>query len=117
MQFNCPYLIDKRRNDGVCKSSYVPVLSMFTVLFSGDALGNYTGSAFSTKDRDNDSFETYDCARAYNGSWWYGACHRSNLNGLYLKGHHESLANGVVWIPFRGWKYSLKTTEMKIRRV
>ena len=76
-----------------------------------------SGSAFSTKDRDNDDAENYSCAKAYNGSWWYNACTWANLNALYLRGHHDSYANGVNWYVFRGFYYSLKTTEMKIRRV
>ncbi|CAL8117706.1 unnamed protein product [Orchesella dallaii] len=83
---------------------------------AGDSLAAlHNGMAFSTKDSDNDLDATKNCARAYNGAWWYKACHESNLNGLYMEGEHESYANGVNWYAWRGHHYSLKRTEMKIR--
>jgi ficolin len=69
---------------------------------------------FSTIDRDNDAW-TNSCAVRFSGAWWYTACHNSNLNGLYLKGKHESFGDGVSWFHFRGYQYSLKDTELKIR--
>ena len=82
---------------------------------AGDSLSYHNGMKFSTKDRDNDKVKA-NCAVAYKGAWWYKSCHASNLNGLYLIGPHSSYANGVNWKTFRGYKYSLKTTEMQIRR-
>lgn len=85
--------------------------------YSGDAGDSFTyhhGHYFSTKDRDLDD-STQDCAEEYSGAWWYGNCHRSNLNGLYLSGRHESYADGVEWAAWHGMNYSLKLTEMKIR--
>ena len=84
---------------------------------SGDDLFYHNGIAFSTTDKDNDRASNKSCAVDFNGSWWYKGCHVSNLNGLYLKEIHTSYANGVNWKSFRGHYYSLKTTEMKIRRI
>ena len=45
----------------------------------------------------------------------YYACHRSNLNGLCHGGAHSSSADCVNWYAWKGFYYSLKFTEMKIR--
>eukprot|EP00118_Oscarella_pearsei_P017160 m.169311 g.169311 ORF g.169311 m.169311 type:complete len:269 (+) comp38983_c0_seq1:146-952(+) len=80
---------------------------------AGDSLIYHSGMKFTTKDKDND----LECASTYKGAWWYNACHKSNLNGKYLKGQHSSYADGVNWYTWRGGKYSLKFTEMKIRPI
>ena len=76
-----------------------------------------SGMPFTTKDQDNDNWGGHNCAIMYKGAWWYGRCHNSNLNGLYLRGNHSSFANGVNWFHWKGHHYSLKRTEMKIRPV
>ncbi|KAJ8046538.1 Ficolin-1 [Holothuria leucospilota] len=83
---------------------------------AGDSLRNHNNTGFSTKDADNDSNANGNCAVSYKGAWWYTECHSSNLNGLYHGGGHESYADGVNWSAWRGYYYSLKATEMKIRR-
>ena len=75
---------------------------------------SFSGMQFSTKDNDNDR-STFSCSQRYKGAWWYNACHRSNLNGLYLNGSHSSYADGVDWSSFRGHYYSLKHAEMKVK--
>ena len=70
---------------------------------------------FSTRDSDNDINPDGSCAQQFKGAWWYSYCHHSNLNGLYLNGSHSSMADGVNWIPFKGYYYSLKRTEMKVK--
>ena len=71
---------------------------------------------FSTIDRDNDAWSK-NCAERFSGAWWYSACHNSNLNGLYLRGEHESFGDGVNWYHWKGYHYSLKLTVLKIRPV
>jgi len=74
------------------------------------------GQQFSTYDEDNDK-HAINCAKTYNGAWWYGSCHLSNLNGHYLTATHATYANGVNWYHWKGYHYSLRFTEMKIRPV
>ena len=69
---------------------------------------------FSTKDADNDIYKEASCSLLFRGAWWYSNCHGSNLNGFYYGGPHKSYADGIEWYAFRGYYYSLKTTEMKI---
>ena len=82
---------------------------------AGDSLKLHSGYPFSTKDQDNDA-HSVNCAINHKAGWWYEKCHRSNLNGLYHGGNHESYADGVNWYHWREYHYSLKLTEMKLRR-
>ena len=81
---------------------------------AGDSFGLQRGMAFSTRDVDNDKWDK-NCAVTYKGAWWYNACYNSNLNGFYYLGSHSSFADGVNWHAFKGYKYSLSKTEMKLR--
>ncbi|XP_063792331.1 ficolin-1-A-like [Pseudophryne corroboree] len=81
---------------------------------AGDSFSQHKNSQFSTIDRDNDGAK-HSCALSHKGGWWYSACHRSNLNGLYLRGNHSSYANGMNWHSGLGYKYSYKVSEMRIR--
>ncbi|XP_035221439.1 techylectin-like protein [Stegodyphus dumicola] len=87
--------------------------------YSGDAGDSlhlaHNNHQFSTKDRDNDGLINNTCAQLYKGGWWYNACHASNLNGLYLRGKHESYVDGVVWYTWKGDHESMDTVEMKLR--
>jgi len=69
---------------------------------------------FSTKYQGND-MRGGQCAVLYKGAWWYKDCHLANLNGHYYGGQHASYADGINWYTFRGYHYSLKRAEMKIR--
>jgi hypothetical protein len=81
---------------------------------AGDSLSYHNNTQFSTKDKDNDKWSS-NCAEEFKGAWWYKYCHRSNLNGRYLNGPHQSEADGVNWYSWKGHYYSLKFTEMKLR--
>lgn len=70
---------------------------------------------FSTKDNDNDS-NSGSWAHKYKGDW----LHRNrnlNLNGLYHGGPQDSYADGIDWLSFRGYYYSLRHSEMKLKPV
>lgn len=82
---------------------------------AGDSLSYHSGQKFSTFDRDQDLF-LQNCAALSSGAFWFRSCHFANLNGFYLGGPHLSYANGINWAQWKGFYYSLKRTEMKIRR-
>ncbi|XP_056010014.1 fibrinogen C domain-containing protein 1-like [Ostrea edulis] len=79
---------------------------------AGNAMAVVNGEPFVTKDKDRSN-----CSQRFKGGFWYKACHHANPNGLYLKGGHASFADGVNWYHWHGYHYSLKTMEMKIRRL
>ncbi|XP_078367311.1 microfibril-associated glycoprotein 4-like [Oculina patagonica] len=84
---------------------------------AGDSLSWHRGQPFSTRDQDNDNSAGNNCASKWHGAWWYNKCHQSNLNGIYRHRNPSPLADGVNWFHWKGHKYSLKRTEMKIRPV
>ncbi|XP_077308016.1 ficolin-1-like [Lithobates pipiens] len=98
------------------KDNYQLKIGAYTGGSAGDSLGYHNDRPFTTKDKDNDIHGT-NCAADFKGAWWYGGCHNSNLNGLYLRGAHTSYANGVNWETGKGQHYSYKITEMKFRPV
>eukprot|EP00057_Strongylocentrotus_purpuratus_P017986 XP_011672460.1 PREDICTED: fibrinogen C domain-containing protein 1-like [Strongylocentrotus purpuratus] len=81
---------------------------------AGDSMSFHAGYPFSTLDRNNEGAGGH-CAGYYKGGWWYNRCLRANLNGQYLNGLTGTYSKGVVWVEWRGSKYSLKKTEMKLR--
>ena len=83
-----------------------------------DSLAYHNGRQFSTRDQDNDDNSGH-CAQKGKGGWWYGSCHHSNLNGHYYPSgpYSSTYAAGVNWKFWKGLRYSLKVTEMKVRRV
>ncbi|GBN41811.1 Ficolin-1 [Araneus ventricosus] len=83
----------------------------YNLLFVTSAITSHEKQMFSTKDQDNDN-SNHSCADSYKGGWWHNSCHAANLNSLYVRGKHESYADGVSW---KGYHETLDTTKMKIR--
>ena len=93
------------------------VSAKFKFFVLGDAMDVHRNSIrFSTHDRDQDEYDVKNCAETYEGGWWYTDCHHANPNGLYLGGTTDQFATGVVWRQWRGYYYSLKKMEIKIRK-
>ncbi|XP_035664259.1 angiopoietin-related protein 2-like isoform X2 [Branchiostoma floridae] len=87
---------------------------------AGDSMGYNNGQRFSTRDRDNDASSSQHCSQKYGqAGWWFGddECSWSYLNGRYLGncGNSCTYQQGVLWVDWRGWSYSLKSVSMKIR--
>ena len=82
---------------------------------AGDSLASQNGQNFSTWDHDNDA-ATGNCAQLFKDAWWYHACHHSNLNALYRGEPQSPSANDANHFRWRGFNYSLKFSEMKLRR-
>jgi len=84
---------------------------------SGEGMFFHSGAPFSTYDRDNDGFESINCAKAKQSGWWYTKCAKVHLNGRYYL-HNKNVARGkgIFWTPFNGRDTSLKFVEMKVRR-
>ena len=101
-----------------CWSNVILIVRLILSGNSGDSLTEHRDMPFTTRDQDNDKSPTnFNCAIKFKGAWWYTRCHKSNLNGLYRRGNHSSYADGVNWKDWKGYHYSLKRTEMKIRPV
>ncbi|XP_071109714.1 microfibril-associated glycoprotein 4-like [Haliotis cracherodii] len=79
----------------------------------GDSFSYGNGRNFTTLDRDNDVYAS-NCGALYPSGWWYGACHSSQLNGQY---NNTNYASGVCWSRWKGYYYSLRFSEMKIKPV
>ena len=84
-----------------------------------DAMAYHNGSAFSTRDRDNDNLSS-NCVKIYGGAWWTNACHHSNLNSKYVLHTPEAPgvatpgANRLGWFDGRVHQHYTKV-QMKIR--
>ncbi|XP_050089828.1 fibrinogen-like protein 1 [Anopheles aquasalis] len=80
---------------------------------AGDSLRQHEGSKFSTADRDNDASDS-NCAKIYEGGWWYKNCYNALLNGLYrnVTGKNE---NKIEWYGFNNDWRGLSYTRMQLR--
>ncbi|PWA17622.1 hypothetical protein CCH79_00008172 [Gambusia affinis] len=83
---------------------------------AGDSLSWHNNKAFTTLDRDKDSYPG-NCAHYQKGGWWYHMCAHSNLNGVWYRGGHyrSRYQDGVYWAEFHGGSYSLKKVFMMIK--
>ncbi|XP_037545028.1 angiopoietin-related protein 6 [Nematolebias whitei] len=83
---------------------------------AGDSLSWHNNKAFTTLDRDKDSYMG-NCAHYQKGGWWYHMCAHSNLNGVWYRGGHyrSRYQDGVYWAEFHGGSYSLKKVSMMIK--
>ena len=97
---------------GDSSSKYILSVSGYSGT-AGDSLAVHNGYRFSTRDQDNDGCSC-NCAQTWKGAWWYYACHKSNLNGIY-RGTSSHYGDGVHWSSWRAYTISLKFTEMKLR--
>ncbi|MCL4138779.1 UNVERIFIED_CONTAM: hypothetical protein GTU68_002479 [Idotea baltica] len=84
---------------------------------AGDSLSYDNDQQFSTRNCDYDSSSSRNCAELRKGAWWYNACSYSNLNGFQHRESYESASNngGIFWYEFRGFDYSLKSTQLSVR--
>ncbi|XP_064545445.1 fibrinogen-like protein A [Drosophila montana] len=78
----------------------------------GDELSYHNNQKFSTYDRDNDNWNSGNCASKdkYAGGWWYKHCVGSNLNGKYYNFMVDKY-DAIYWDGY----VSLKTVKMLIR--
>ena len=88
---------------------------------AGDSLtahhNPHNGQRFSTPDRDNDDDTSFDCAVHHHAPWWHKICYYSLLTGKYYTsgGPRHTAPVGIIWYTWKGWHYSLRVAEMKIR--
>ena len=97
---------------------------MLYCFFSGDSLTVFSGHTFKTHD---DKDVGNHCAERMDGAWWYVSCSTNDVSGSTLNGQYYHNGShildsyeggrGVTWKEWHGMHYSLKKTEMKIRRI
>ena len=88
--------------------------------FSGtatDGLTYHNGMQFTTKDRDKDMHNAENCAKMWEGAWWFKTCYNSHLNGRHpSRTGVNDARKRISWITFEykfaGWAMS----EMKLRK-
>lgn len=79
---------------------------------AGDSLSASNRMAFTTKDSDNDGNPDANCATQTKAGWWFKNCFTALLTGRYS---NTSQGGKIVWKDWKGFGYSLKSCEMKMR--
>ncbi|XP_050101220.1 fibrinogen-like protein 1 isoform X2 [Anopheles aquasalis] len=80
---------------------------------AGDALTGHIGMKFTTPDRDNDRSDS-NCAKSYQGGWWFTKCHFAFLNGLYRNA--SGLSQEIIaWNDFSDDYRGMSFSRMLIR--
>jgi len=90
------------------------VVFFFLHFITGDSLTYNNNMKFTTKNQDNDQYDSFNCGIQEHGGWWYKHCSIANLNGQYQPG--VSNRHSVYWYHFRGSSYSLKRAQMMMRK-
>ena len=81
-----------------------------------NSLNNHSGSKFSTYDNDNDGSND-NCASLYRAGWWFSACYRVHLNGVY--GGASETTNSNIRMDYLSDNPNepIRTVTMKIRAI
>ena len=88
----------------------------------GDGTGNIHGMKFTTNDKDNDDKNNQNCAQAWEGGWWFKACHDAHPNGvfpppsliIYDCNDYRSYAKYLTWKKLNNCYGDIIYIEMKI---
>ena len=99
-------------------SGYLLTLDGFSstpYTFPDDFSAASNGSKFSTKDNDQEIFESGNCAITFKSGWWYSICFGAKLTGKNFEGSHP-YGLGLHWISITGLHDSFKKASMKVRR-
>ena len=62
-----------------------------------DSLMGHNIMRFSTKDKDRDTHQVWDCAQSAQGGWWFSACFTLHLNGPYIPGCNTNDWDVIIW--------------------
>ena len=88
---------------GSAKDQYPLNISGFDSIGLTDPFNYHNKSKFSSRDRDNDYWESGNCA--VNGGWWYVSCSHISLNEIF----------GQLYMYLNGEGLYAAFVEMKIR--
>ena len=92
------------------------MMTMDAIFFLGDSMNSHDGMEFSTLDRDNDRYSGGSCPVLEHSGWWFDNCRTADLNAQYYNSYSVSNIQGILWHHWHGHRYSLKATEMMIKR-